>query len=78
MPLSIHTKEVMGLRALSTAGVEVSSLSPSIQQYIQEQVKVCRPARVHVCNGSEAENQALLATLEKDGRIQKLKKYDNW
>lgn len=80
MPLSQHAKGSGGmtLRALSTAGLDVSSLSPSIQQYIQEQVKVCQPARVYVCDGSEAENKALLAQLESDKRVQKLKKYDNW
>lgn len=80
MPLSVHTKGsgVVGLRAQSTAGLEVSSLSPSIQQYIQDKVRLCQPTSVHVCDGSEAENRALLAKLEMDGRIQKLKKYDNW
>ena len=58
--------------------MEVSNLSPKIQQYIEEQVKVCQPDSVHVCDGSEAENQALLTLLEKAGRIQKLPKYDNW
>ena len=79
MPLQHHKPNgVMGMRALSTSGLDVNSLPSSIQNYIQEQVKVCRPESVHVCDGTEAENHALLDKLEKDGRIQKLPKYENW
>lgn len=79
MPLSLQAKpEVVGRSTLTKVGVEVSSLSPKIQKYIEEQVKVCQPDSVHVCDGSEAENQALLSILEKAGRIKKLQEYDNW
>lgn len=78
MPLHTKPNGIVGFRPLSTVGLDRSSLSPRIQEYIREQEKVCQPDRVYVCDGSETENKALLDKLEKDGRIQKLEKYDNW
>ena len=53
-------------------------LAPKIREFIDQQVKLCQPKDVHVCDGSEAENAALLKKLEDVGRIRKLKKYENW
>jgi len=68
----------MAHRSLSTSGLQVDSLAPNIQEYIRKQSKVCQPDQVYVCDGSEKENLALLDKLQKDGRFQKLSKYDNW
>ena len=68
----------MAFRPLSTAGLQVNSLSPKVQAYIRKQEKVCQPDQVYVCDGTEEENQALLNKLQKDGRFQKLPKYENW
>ena len=78
--MSVKTRPngVVGIRPLSTVGLNLESLSPNIRQYISEQVKVCEPDQIHVCDGSEKENQALLDKLQRDGRLQKLSKYDNW
>ena len=78
MPLKVKPNGVMGCRPLTTVGIDRSSLSQKIQQYIREQEDVCKPDSVHVCDGSEAENKALLDKLIADGRIHKLEKYDNW
>lgn len=69
---------VIGFRCLTTPGLDRDSLSPKIQRFIDEQERVCKPDNVYVCDGSEAENKALLSQLLKDGRIEKLEKYDNW
>ena len=69
---------MIGYRALSTGGVDRESLSSSIKDYIDQQVKVCQPKDVYICDGSEEENAALLKKLEEAGRIRKLDKYDNW
>lgn len=78
MPLKSKPSAVIWCRPLTTPGLNRSSLSQSIQDYIREQVDVCQPKDVYVCDGSEAENQALLEKLQQDGRIHKLDKYDNW
>ncbi len=66
------------LRSLSTQGLQVDGLAPNVQEYIRKQSKVCQPDQVYVCDGSEEENLALLNQLQKDGRFQKLSKYENW
>ena len=78
--LPLHSKAcgVAGLRALSTGGVDRDTLAPKIREFIDEQVKLCQPKDIHVCDGSEAENAALLKKLQEDGRIRKLDKYENW
>ena len=79
MPLKSKPNGVIAYhRMLTTKGLDRSSLSPGIQKYISEQVEVCRPSSVHVCDGTDAENKALLEKLQEDGRIHKLEKYDNW
>ncbi len=69
---------MVGFRALSTGSLDRDSLAPKIREYIDEQVKLCQPKEVYVCNGSDAENAALLKKLEEGKRIRKLEKYDNW
>ena len=69
---------VVGVRQLSTSGVQIQDLCPHIQKFITEQKAICKPEKVYVCDGSEAENKAVLKQLLEDGRIKELPKYDNW
>ena len=39
---------------------------------------LCQPEGIHICDGTEAENTAILALLEEQGLIRKLPKYKNW
>ena len=61
-----------------TSNIAVESLSPAVRQFVEENVRICRPQKVYVCDGSVQENQALLERLQQDGRLVKLKKYENW
>lgn len=65
---------------LSTASVPASldRLAPSVRRYVEESAKLCRPDKVHVCDGSVAENQALIDVQIAAGRLTKLAKLDNW
>ena len=49
-----------------------------VQRYIEENAALCQPDSVHICDGSEAENSALLAVLQHQGMVKPLPKYDNW
>ena len=53
-------------------------LSPKIQAFIEECVKLCQPNDVHICDGSLQENEQMLKILEARGTIEKLPKYENW
>ena len=51
----------------------VMKLPTSVFRYIEETAKLCTPDRIHLCDGSEEENAALLHILEKAGSIKRLK-----
>ena len=53
-------------------------LPVKIRDYVREKIELCQPANVHVCDGSEAENQQLLDAMEQAGVIRRLTKYKNW
>lgn len=67
-----------GIRHLSASAVKLTDLCPAIQRFVNEQVKVCKPDKVYVCDGSEEENRAVIQQLLDDGRLVQLSKYDNW
>lgn len=66
------------MEAFSHANNNLDCLPPKILEYVQEKIKLCQPTNVHVCDGSEKENQQLLDTMEQAGVIRRLKKYKNW
>lgn len=39
---------------------------------------LCQPESVHICDGSEAENQKLISVMVKLGTLEPLPKYKNW
>lgn len=48
-------------------------LPKSVFHYIEEKAKLCTPDKIHLCDGSEEENAALLSILEKAGSVKRLK-----
>ena len=61
--------------AASTAGAK---LPKKVEQFVQEKAKLCQPDRVHICDGSQAENEFFLKLMEKQGMAIQLPKYENW
>jgi GTP-dependent phosphoenolpyruvate carboxykinase len=49
-----------------------------VRMYVEENISLCEPNSVHICDGSEAENSFLLRLLLQQGTIKPLPKYDNW
>jgi len=45
---------------------------------VEECANICGPADIHVCDGSEAENNLLLDVMRKNGMARPLPKYKNW
>ena len=58
--------------------IPVESLSPAVKAFVNENAKLCRPKAVHVCTGSETENNEMLRDLMDHDRLTKLDKYENW
>lgn len=65
------------LRYLSSS-VSIDSLRPHVRNFVEENAKIMQPEDIHVCDGSEEENAQLVQKLQKDGRLIKLQKYENW
>ena len=57
---------------------DLSELSPAVRDFVEANVKLCKPDALHICDGSEEENQSVLAQLQEQGMIKKLTKYENW
>ena len=55
-----------------------TSLRPHVKEFVEKNVELCKPAAVHVCDGSSEENEMLLNKLVEQGRLTKLTKYNNW
>lgn len=75
MPPQIQSQNQSGLRILQG---ELSALSPAVRQFVETNVTLCQPESLHICDGSDPENRAILTQLEEQGMIKKLTKYENW
>lgn len=75
-PLSalINGQHRRGLRVIYG---DVNKLPSTVQNYLEENVKLCQPDAVHICDGTEKENDLLMYILQKEGILKKLPKYDN-
>lgn len=49
-----------------------------VRAYVEENISLCEPDSIHICDGSEAENSILLRLMLRQGTIRPLPKYDNW
>ena len=57
---------------------DLAGLNQRLRTYIQDCAAVCRPESIHICDGSEEENRALIAGMEEAGMVKRLTKYQNW
>ena len=56
----------------------LDSLPPKVKAYVDKWVAHCKPASVHVCDGSPEEDKALFDRLVQQGTLLRLSKLDNW
>lgn len=57
---------------------DLKSLTQEVRYFIESTAKLCQPAKIHICDGSEEENKNILDLMVEQGMIKKLKKYENW
>ncbi|XP_049725578.1 phosphoenolpyruvate carboxykinase, cytosolic [GTP] isoform X2 [Elephas maximus indicus] len=55
----------------------LDSLPSAVREFVESSTTLCQPDHIHICDGSEEENQRLLECMEGEGVIKRLKKYDN-
>ena len=64
--------------SFASSNHQFESLGEGVKDFVRENAELCQPDRVHVCDGSREENERLLEKLQKEGRLTKVTKYDNW
>lgn len=80
LSLRFHTQGGILQHAAATLQIpngDLDKLQPHIREYVQEKIALCQPDDVHICDGSETENNMFLSQLEKEGMIKRLTKHEN-
>ncbi|XP_060526735.1 phosphoenolpyruvate carboxykinase [GTP]-like isoform X2 [Cylas formicarius] len=65
------------LRGVSVVNGSVQDLAPTVKAYVEENIDLCQPETVHICDGSETENNSLVNLMVQQGTITALPKYQN-
>ncbi|XP_071549452.1 phosphoenolpyruvate carboxykinase, cytosolic [GTP]-like isoform X2 [Panulirus ornatus] len=64
-------------RGLNFVHGKLSDLKPKVRTFVEESARLCQPANVHICDGSERELRNLLNVMQQAGMIEPLPKYKN-
>lgn len=75
--LSAYNIVYHGIRSFGVVHGDLKRLHPSVKSYIEDKANLCQPDSIHICDGSDAENKALLSLMQKQGIIVPLTKYEN-
>ena len=65
------------IRGYNVVNGDISKLPLKVKTFIEESVVLCQPERVHICDGSEIENEILIKSLLEAKTIIPLPKYEN-
>ncbi|XP_051832604.1 phosphoenolpyruvate carboxykinase, cytosolic [GTP] [Antechinus flavipes] len=55
----------------------LEALPQAVRDFVESHARLCQPDKIHVCDGSEEENGAVLDCMVEQGMIRKLRKYEN-
>jgi phosphoenolpyruvate carboxykinase (GTP) len=65
------------LRGIKVVYGDLKCLPAKACSYVEENVELCKPKQIHICDGSETENKHLLSVLQQQCTITPLPKYEN-
>ncbi|KAL1501643.1 hypothetical protein ABEB36_006937 [Hypothenemus hampei] len=65
------------LRGVSVVNGNITDLSPKVKSYIEEKIDLCHPEKIHICDGTDTENNHLIQLMQQQGTIVPLPKYKN-
>ncbi|KAG8301183.1 Protein kinase C-like 1 [Homalodisca vitripennis] len=65
------------IRGIAVSYGNISTLSPKLREFVEKNAELCRPSQIHICDGSEAENDQLTRLMVSRGMIKPLPKYKN-
>ncbi|XP_074593373.1 phosphoenolpyruvate carboxykinase, cytosolic [GTP]-like [Brevipalpus obovatus] len=55
----------------------LAKIPKKVLQFVEEKARLCEPDRIHICDGSEAENNLIISQMVESGVLKKLTKYKN-
>lgn len=76
-PSSSTPSKFNNIRGYSIVNGDISTLPLKVKSFIEESVLLCQPDKVHICDGSEIENEILTKSLLEAGTLVPLPKYQN-
>ena len=56
----------------------VDSLGPQLQAFIREKLALCQAENVHICDGSEEENEFMVNQMIENKMMKRLSLLDEW
>lgn len=56
---------------------DLKTLPDHVRLYVEEKIALCKPSALHICDGTEEENEFLIQCMLRDGMIVKLNKHEN-
>ncbi|KAK7500213.1 hypothetical protein BaRGS_00008436 [Batillaria attramentaria] len=56
---------------------DLGSLPNKVRHYVEEHARLCKPETIHICDGSDRENDLLLYVLQRDAILKRVSKYEN-
>ncbi|XP_049754673.1 phosphoenolpyruvate carboxykinase [GTP], mitochondrial isoform X1 [Elephas maximus indicus] len=65
------------LQTLQVLSGDLGQLPEGVRDFVERSARLCQPEGIHICDGTEAENTAILTLLEQQGLVRKLPKYSN-
>uniref|UniRef100_A0AAQ4QR29 Phosphoenolpyruvate carboxykinase, cytosolic [GTP] n=1 Tax=Gasterosteus aculeatus aculeatus TaxID=481459 RepID=A0AAQ4QR29_GASAC len=74
MPPQLPSQNQKGPRVLQG---DLGALGVDLKEFVDTNVSLCQPDFLHICDGSDEENKAILTQLEEQGMMKKLSKYEN-
>ena len=56
---------------------DLKTLPEHVRSYVEEKIALCKPHALHICDGSEEENEYLIQYMLREGMLVKLNKHEN-
>lgn len=70
--------ELPGTVCIPVIKGDIEALPHEVKVFLAENIKLCSPKGIYICDGSEEEAMEITQKLVDRGMLIKLKKYDNW
>lgn len=56
---------------------DLGRLPNKVRHYVEEHARLCKPETIHICDGSDRENDLLVYVLQRDAILKRVPKYEN-